>query len=146
MKISTIPQYCFTVRFHKQTLWNPFLLQDKSCRFFTIVLPEREGSISTASLHGWLPVYLSGVSALSTQWIDVTKSWGVVGQRKIYCVATGKSNMSRVSPGLWQEEKISPQSRVTILLGRTVVVPASSQYRSSGSISWRIQMSSLFLP
>ena len=34
------------------------------------------------------------------QWIDTTKCWGVVGQRKLTCVATGKINMSKVSPQL----------------------------------------------
>ena len=31
----------------------------------------------------------------------MAKYLGVVGQRKMSCAATGKGNMSKVSPGLW---------------------------------------------
>ena len=48
---------------------------------------------------GWGSI-LPRVSAQSTWWMDTAECWGMVGQRKLYSVVTGKRNMSRVSPGL----------------------------------------------
>ena len=40
------------------------------------------------------------VSTQSILWMDVAEFWGVVGQRKLFGVVTGKRNMSKVSSGL----------------------------------------------
>ena len=48
---------------------------------------------------GW-GVTLPRVSAKSTWWMDTAECQGVVGQRKLFSVATGKRNMSKVSLGL----------------------------------------------
>ena len=36
----------------------------------------------------------------STKSVDMAECWGVVGQRKLFSVVTGKRNMSKVSAGL----------------------------------------------
>ena len=48
---------------------------------------------------GW-GVFLPRVSAKSTWWMDTAEFRGVVGQRKLFGVLTGKRNMSKVVPGL----------------------------------------------
>ena len=40
---------------------------------------------------------MGGNSAKS---VDMAECWGVVGQRKLFSVVTGKRNMSKVSAGL----------------------------------------------
>ena len=36
----------------------------------------------------------------STKSVDMAERWGVVGQRKLFSVVTGKRNVCKVSPGL----------------------------------------------
>ena len=48
---------------------------------------------------GWGAI-LPRVSAQSTWWMDTAEYWGVVGQRKLFSVMTGKRNMSKAGPGL----------------------------------------------
>ena len=50
---------------------------------------------------------LSNLSVLSPYWIDIAKCWCMVGQRKKYCAATGKKNISKVISGLgyWEYVK-----------------------------------------
>ena len=48
---------------------------------------------------GW-GVVLPRLSAQYTWWMDTAECRGVVGQRKLFSVVTGKRNMSKVSPGL----------------------------------------------
>ena len=76
----------------------------------------------------------------------MAKSWGMLGQTKMSCAATGKGNKSRVNPELWWENKIKCQNWVIILIGSMVVLAASSHLGIPGSISQRSQISSLLLP
>ena len=48
---------------------------------------------------GW-EVALLMVSAQSTCWMDAVCYWGVVRQRKLLDVVSGKTNLSKASPGL----------------------------------------------
>ena len=66
-------------------------------------------AVSAGIISRWLVVawwhvaacaYLSNVSALPTWWVYTAKYWGVVGQSKMSCAATGKRNKSKVNPGL----------------------------------------------
>ena len=54
---------------------------------------------------GWAEVGLGGAilprpSVQSTWWIDTAECWGVVGQKKLFNVVTGKRTIAKVSPGL----------------------------------------------
>ena len=48
---------------------------------------------------GWGAI-LPRLSAQSTWWMDMAECQGMVGQRKLFSVVTGKKNMSKVSPAL----------------------------------------------
>ena len=48
---------------------------------------------------GW-EVALLMISAQSTCWMDAVYCWGVVRQRKLLVVVSGKRNLSKASPGL----------------------------------------------
>ena len=48
---------------------------------------------------GWGAI-LTRVSAQSSWWMDTAECRGVVGQRKLFSVVTGKRKKSKVSPGL----------------------------------------------
>ena len=48
---------------------------------------------------GWEEI-LTRMPAQSTWWIDTAECRGVVGQRKLFSVVTGKRNMPKVSSGL----------------------------------------------
>ena len=68
-----------------------------------------------------LGVILARVSAQSTWRMDTAECRGVVGQRKLFSVVTGKRNMSKVSAGLgWYQHGKSGICHTTVN-GRMVV-------------------------
>ena len=75
---------------------------------------------------GWRGAILPTVSVQSTWWIDTAEYWGVVGQRRLFSVLTGKRNMSKVSPGLGQQAK----SRIChTTINDSMVVKMSNSHR-----------------
>ena len=69
---------------------------------------------------GWGSI-LTRVSAQSSWWMDTAECRGVVGQRKLFSVVTGKRNMSKVSAGLgWYQHGKSGICHTTVN-GRMVV-------------------------
>ena len=69
---------------------------------------------------GWGAI-LTRVSAQPSWWMDAAECRGVVGQRKLFSVVTGKRNMSKVSAGLgWYQHGKSGICHTTVN-GRMVV-------------------------
>ena len=75
--------------------------------------------------------------------MDLAKYWGVVGQRKMSCAATGKGSMSKVSPGLWWwHQKIYELWNISLL--HSMVVVTLKSHRGSPDLIPR--MSQIYSP
>ena len=84
---------------------------------------------------GWGAI-LPRVSAQPTWWMDAAEYRGIVGQRKLFSVVTGKRNTSKVSPrlGWWQHSK----SEISLtMVNDGMVVKTSGSHRSSHGSSHR---------
>ena len=77
------------------------------------------------------------VSTQSTCWMDAVQCRGVVGQRKLLDVVSGKRNVSKVSPGMGWQQYDGFGILNTGVHGSMVVNTASPHHCSPGSNPWR---------